>query len=78
MLQKEVHLCFVALPSVITDLQLRALLEWLENKVSSNTLQVITTNEYKIYNLDEYFPEDIIKLIKRYYSSGKLYENKEF
>lgn len=67
------HLCFVALPKAITDLQIRSLEEWLESKVTSDTLQVIAGNDYKIYDLDDYFPEDIIKIIKRYYASGKLY-----
>ena len=67
------HLCFVALPSIITDLQLRSLLEWLEAKVSSSSLQVIADASWKIYDLDEYMPDDIIRIIKRYYASGKLY-----
>lgn len=31
--------------------------------------------QYKRYYFNDYFPEEIIKLIKRYYSSGTLYEN---
>lgn len=37
---------------------------------------VFTSNGQQIaYSTDDYFPEDIINRIKRYYSSGKLYES---
>lgn len=71
------HLCFVELPlKSVTPSQLYALEEWLENRVSCDNIQIhILNGEWKKYNLDEYFPEDIIKIIKRFYSSGKLYES---
>jgi hypothetical protein len=67
----------IELPAKITASQLDALQVWLETKVSDNTLDVGTADgQYKSYNLQDTLPEDIIKRIKRYYSSGKLYENK--
>jgi hypothetical protein len=67
--------CFIELPiKEITRHQLYSLEEWLETKVSTPTLDIEAPNgEWKNYDLDEYFPEDIIKLIKRYYASGRLY-----
>ena len=73
--RNSLHLTFVQLPISVTPAQLRSLDEWMENKVSSSYLQVeVPTGKWRKYNLDEYFPEDIIKLIKRYFSSGTLYE----
>jgi hypothetical protein len=70
-------LCLIELPAKITASQLDALQVWLETKVSDDTLDVGTTDgQYKSYNLQDMLPEDIIKRIKRYYSSGKLYEHK--
>jgi hypothetical protein len=71
-------LTLIELPAKITVAQLDALLVWIETKVNDTTLDVGTPDDqYKSYDLQSYLPEDIIKLIKRYYSSGKLYENKE-
>jgi RimJ/RimL family protein N-acetyltransferase len=69
--------CFIELPiKNITRYQLYSLEEWLETKVSTPTLDIEAPNgEWKNYDLDEYFPEDIIKLIKRCYASGRLYES---
>lgn len=70
-------LSLIDLPAKITASQLDALQVWLETKVNDDTLDIGTaTGDYKSYNLNEYFPEDLIKIIKRYYSSGKLYEAK--
>jgi hypothetical protein len=70
-------ICYIDLHTEVKPAQIRALQTWLETKVKAASLDIGTpTNEYKSYNLQEYFPEDIIKIIKRYYSSGKLYEDK--
>ena len=37
--------------------------------------KIIIDDTSRIYNTDDYFPEDIVKRIKRYYSSGTLYES---
>ena len=69
--------CFIELPiKTITKYQLYSLEEWLETKVNTPTLDIEAPNgEWKNYDLDEYFPEDIIRLIKRCYASGRLYES---
>lgn len=75
--RNSMHLCFVDLPKQATTKQLRSLLEWMETKVSSTSLQVsVPEGRWRKYSTDDYLPEDIFKLIRRYYSSGKLYENK--
>lgn len=74
--RNSLHLSFVELPKTITRSQTDALEEWLETKVTTNYLDIGAPNgEWNKYNLDDYFPEDLIKIIKRYYASGKLYEN---
>lgn len=76
--RNSLHLCFVDLPQSMTKNQLYSLQDWMENKVRSDSLQVITSDgQYREYDLDNYLPEDIIKLIKRYYSSSILYEDKK-
>lgn len=69
--------CYIELPiKNITRHQLYSLEEWLETKVNTSTLDIEAPDgEWKNYNLADYFPEDIIKLIKRCYASGRLYEN---
>ena len=70
-------LCLIELPATCTAAQLEALHMWIEAKVTDTTLDVGTADgQYKSYSLQDMLPEDIIKRIKRYYSSGKLYENK--
>lgn len=76
--RNSIHLCFIALPdSKVTSAQLDSLERWMEEKVTSDYLDVVieNTDEQQHYNCEEYFPEDIIKKIKRYYSSGNLYES---
>ena len=74
--RNSLHLCFIEVPQIMTSAQYSSLEEWLETRVQTNTLDVEAwSGEWKTYNLDDYFPEDIIKLIKRSYASGKLYEN---
>ena len=36
-----------------------------------------STNIFKTYDFNEYLPEDIIKRIKRYYSTGKLLDSEK-
>lgn len=74
---------YIELPKdKMTNAQYYALEDWLNfipaTKLDIYTSAYISGNKvnYKSYDLNEYFPEDIIKLIKRYYSSGTLYERK--
>lgn len=69
-------LCYIELPlKTITRSQLYSLEEWLEDKVSHDHISIeLPDGIWKRFSLEEYFPEDIIKKIKRYYASGKLYE----
>lgn len=69
--------CYIELPIVaITRHQLYSLEEWLVNKVVTNQIEIEAPNgQWHKYDLKEYFPEDIIKVIKRFYSSGTLYED---
>lgn len=62
-----------------TNAQYRALESWLIDSfeiTSCNYLIIATNKGSERYDKDEYFAEDIIKIIKRYYSSGRLYENR--
>lgn len=70
-------LCYADLPEKAKAGQLGAFQYWLEQKVEGNCskIEISTPSaEYKTYKLSEYFAEDLISLIKRYYSSGVLYE----
>lgn len=69
--------CYIELPIVaITRHQLYALEEWLIDMVVSNQIEIEAPNgQWHTYDLKEYFSEDIIKIIKRFYSSGNLYED---
>lgn len=74
--RNSLHLCFAALPeNGLTQDQYRSLELWMEEKVSTQTIQIYIGSKSHEYDTDEYFPEDIIKLIKRFYSSGILYES---
>ena len=73
--RNSLHLCFVDLPKNITNKQLYSLEEWFDTKVKSSSIQIaVPEGKWKKFNLDNYFPEDIIKIIRRYYSSGTLYD----
>ena len=73
--RNSMHLCFIEVPQKMTREQYSSLEQWLEEKVSSDELDIEAwSGEWKTYNLNNYFPEDIIKIIKRSYASGKLYE----
>ena len=73
--------CYIELPeSRPTEDQLRSLEQWLDEQVFTNPeLEQIElgsqfTKVYKQYYLSDYTSDDLIKRIKRYYSSGRLYE----
>lgn len=69
------HMCFIHLPEEVTTKQLNSLEEWLETKVFYGAIQIaVPDGKWRKYDLKKYFPEDIIKIIRRYYSSGTLYE----
>jgi hypothetical protein len=67
---------YIVLPEKITSKQLYAIQEWLEGESTHKKLCInIPGGDFKTYDIAEYFPEDLIKIIKRFYSSGRLYEN---
>lgn len=68
------HLCFVELPERVTKEQLIALEDWLYTHVTGPQISIeTTTGEHETYDLNEYFVDEIYKIIRRYYSSGVLY-----
>ena len=66
---------YIDLPKVITDAQYKSLLKWLDKLNTMDEVEVVANGQSKLYKLSDYIPEEIIKRIKRYYSSGTLYEN---
>jgi hypothetical protein len=71
-------LCYIDLPEKTKSSQLGALQYWLEQKVENNCARIdigVPSGDCKTYKLKEYFAEDLIDIIKRFYSSGILYEN---
>ena len=70
---------YCVLPNHMTSAQYRSLEKWIEWGADSNKEKVIVfvgrDEASQAYYFDETFPEDIIKKIKRYYSSGRLYES---
>lgn len=76
--RNDMQLCYVQLPQEITRSQLYALQEWLVDKAHASFISVATSDgQQKKYRKADYQPEEIIKLISRYYSSGTLYEKLE-
>ena len=69
---------YCVLPDTLTNAQARSIEKWLEWGYDSHKERVLIyiNNEYIYYYFKDNFPEDIIKKIKRYYSSGRLYENR--
>lgn len=76
--------CYIVIPSQSgkrpTSAQYDTLLEWFEyiqHSVGQDFVRVMIgdSNKTQQYNLQETFSEDVISNIKRYYSSGNLYEN---
>lgn len=78
-LRTDPNMCIIELPPVMHKDQWYALEEWLEfadarytNGCKMNVGALF--GEYNDYAFGtEYFPKDIIKICKRYYSSGNLY-----
>ena len=64
----------------MTNAQYRTLEEWMNWGYSEKEKTVLVfvgdEEDNHTYSFSEYFPEDVIKRIKRYYSSGTLYENR--
>lgn len=76
--------CYIVIPSQsgkrLTSAQYATLLEWFEyiqHSVGQDFVRVMISGSGKTeqYDLQETFSEDVISRIKRYYSSGNLYEN---
>lgn len=70
---------YAVLPNSVTSSQYNTLEDWLEFGIDlgQKVVMIYATDkdDYHEYPLDgDLFPEDIIKRIKRYYSSGKFYE----
>ena len=70
---------YISLPKELPNSsQFNSLYDWLD-ELHSDTVEIMSrdiSGPTKIYDLTIYQPGDIIKKIKRYYSSGKLYENR--
>lgn len=71
---------YCVLPNYMTSAQYRSLEKWLEWGTDNGKEEVLVyvgrDEASQAYYFNETFPEDIIKKIKRYYSSGRLYENR--
>ena len=58
-----------------TNSQYDALLKYFDLGVSlGRSVGIYCGEAYNLYSLTDYIPEELIKLIRRYYSSGRLYE----
>ena len=70
---------YCVLPNHMTSAQYRSLEKWLEWGADTGKKEVLVyvgrDEVNQTYYFNETFPEDIIKKIKRYYSSGRLYES---
>lgn len=68
---------YCVLPRKMTSSQYSSLEKWLEWGYDTNKKNVIVMapDDSNTYSYSQDLPEDIIKKIKRYYSSGKLYES---
>ena len=71
---------YIELPEIRpTTAALDSLEHWLDRNSKQYSYIIVTGPDFKDeakYNYDDYFSEDIIKRIKRFYSSGRLYESK--
>lgn len=67
----------IELPKEITQEQISAIDNWLNNVVSYNELEIgiVDNNQIQRYNLEEYSPNDILNRIKGFYSTGELVEH---
>jgi hypothetical protein len=72
---------YCVLPDKMTTSQFRSLEKWIEwgydNHKGDDEVLICFEHTTRAYEFKDNFPEDIIKKIKRYYSSGKLYENRK-
>ncbi len=70
---------YIELPeNKLTSIQYDGLESWLDKNSRIRRAIVVSDlgfNNYVEYNYSDYLPEDIIKRIKRYYSSSHLYES---
>lgn len=71
-------LCYIELPlHNITRHQLYSLEDWINEKVKYDHISIeLPDGVWKRFSLNDYFAEDVIKKIKRYYASGTLYEDR--
>ena len=87
-LRTDPHMCIIELPKEQpTRQQWYSLEDWLayvEDKYSGRVVEIDLSvcddmrNTNVQYNLGkDYFAEDILRLLKRYYTSGKLYASKQ-
>ena len=71
---------YCVLPNHMTSSQYRSLEKWLEWGADTGKKEVLvyvsSYQDNNTYSFKDNLPEDISKKIKRYYSSGKLYENR--
>lgn len=71
---------YCVLPTKMSSSQYSTLLDWLEwgeSNGRSDVLIFIGDGDLsKVYSFTEYYSEDILKKIKRFYSSGRFYESK--
>ena len=69
---------YCVLPNHMTSSQYHSLEKWLEWGYDNHEEEVLvfvsSYEDHQTYQFNDNFPEDIIKKIKRYYSSGRLYE----
>lgn len=64
------------LPARVQFDKIEDILDYIQTHNTSKSVEIsiYDTNTHNTYNFSEYTTDDIIKKIKRYYSSGKLYE----
>lgn len=71
---------YCVLPNYMNSTQYHTLQNWLEWGYDTGKQKVLvfvsSYEDSNWYSFSDNLPEDIIKKIKRYYSSGKLYENR--
>ena len=69
---------YCVLPPSMTSAQFRSLEKWLEwgydNKKGEVLILCAEVGKDHVYSFEDNFPDDILKKIKRYYSSGEFYE----
>lgn len=73
----EMPYAYVELPKLLTANQYSSLLKWLDKLDFDDEVEILVDGNYKRYSLIDYTTDEIIKKIRRYYSSGTLYEAKK-